>query len=78
MDENLNYEYDGCYYLNRSFNSDNDDTNLDDFLKTNFEEITQNDLNIEECKKKALLARKDFFLFINFKKDTENSNLSFT
>ncbi len=84
MDENLDYNYDGCYYLNRSFNSDNNDTNLDDFLKTNFEEITQNDLNIEECKEKALLARKDFFLFSNFKKDTTNtedtgnSNLSYT
>ena len=84
MDENLGYIYDGCYYLNRSFNSDNEDTNLDDFLKTNFEEITQNNFNIEHCKNKALEERKDFFLFSNFKKDTTNtedtgnSNLSYT
>lgn len=73
MDELLDYQYDGCYYLNSTFNSDNNmpATELIEFLDTNFtktdniDNFSDEDTIFKRCKDEASLKQKDYFLVGN-------------
>jgi hypothetical protein len=71
MDELLDYQYDGCYYLNSTFNNDNNNITLSEFLDTHFTK-TENINNFSDedtifkiCKDEAALKQKDYFLVTN-------------
>tara|TARA_B100000497_G_scaffold126496_2_gene165551 strand:- start:1490 stop:2551 length:1062 start_codon:yes stop_codon:yes gene_type:complete len=71
MDKLLDYQYDGCYYLNSTFNSDNNNTTLSEFLENNFtktnniDNFSNEDTVFKKCKDEASLKQKDYFLVSN-------------
>lgn len=78
--ENLDYQYKNCYYLNPSFNLDNSNIPLDDFLNENFiktRKISTLDDSLNECKEQAKLKKKDFFLVSNLENDETDNTLKY-
>jgi len=79
MDELLDYKYDNCYSLNRTFNSVND-TTLSKFLNTHFTEtenipFSDEDTIFKKCKNEASLKQKDYFLVSNL--DNNSGTLTY-
>ena len=79
MTNSLDYSYNDCYYLNPTFNTDNENKTLDDFLNSNFTKTENiNDItNLDDCKDQARLKQKDFFLVSNFNYNQNTTNLEY-
>lgn len=75
MTDEETYVYDNCYYLNREFNFDTDNSTLDDFITTNFNTSVYPILNgVSACKNQAEQNNKDFFLTSDLSNDNTEYN----